>query len=360
MKKIIISTIALSSLLLASEYKYEITPMIGYVDTKEHVDLEDHKTAGVAVAINRDKDCKFDQIEIGLLQSINVDYENSLEDTDITQLFVNGIKAYSLNDKFKLYALAGLGYEYIDRNIAGNDSSALFNYGVGIKYAISDRMSLKLDARHQLKFDGDKNILYTFGLSIPFGEKALKKVEKKETIVELDSDNDGVIDSKDNCPTTPVNTKVDDSGCAIILDGDNDGVIDSKDKCLTTPVGAKVDNSGCKILNKPENLGVVFETNSAKIKSSDISKFKKYVEYLNLVPDAIIIIEAHTDSLGNAEYNLKLSQKRANSAKVLLVKMGISESRIEAKGYGESKPKVSNDTAKNRQINRRVTARIAN
>ncbi len=381
MKKIILSTVAIASLVMANEYKYEVTPMFGYVDTKKSVDIANHKVGGISFSINKDDECKFDQLELGILHTKGAEYDNSTLDTDITRLFINAIKDYKINDKFKLYALVGLGHENIENTITGNSDDQFFNYGVGFKYAINETLSLRVDARHLLKFDGDQNILYTVGLSIPFGKKANK-------IVDLDSDNDGVLDSIDQCPTTPVGEKVDATGCTVVLDGDNDGVIDANDncpttkagikvnasgceldsdndgvldsidKCPTTSMGTKVDTSGCEVLNKPADLGIVFETNSDKIKSSDLAKFDKYVKYLSVISSAQVVLEAHTDSVGSAKYNLKLSQKRANSAKKQLVSMGIESHRIEAIGYGETKPLVENNTKENRQINRRVTARI--
>jgi len=350
MKKIILASTVASSLLMASS-NYEITPMIGYVDSKQHVDIEDHAVAGIAATRNLE-DSIFSGLELGLLQSGNADYDNGDEDTKITQLFFNGVKDYKINDSFKLYALAGLGYERLSEEKFGNESDPFFNYGVGAGYSFANDIALKLDARHQLKFDGDKNIVYILGLSIPLGSPATKQVE-------LDSDNDGVIDSNDQCPTTAANVQVDANGCE--LDGDNDGVVDSKDNCLETPKGEAVNEMGCPVLAvpAPADLGVVFETNSAKIKSSDISKFEKYVTYLKSVPTSNVVLEGHTDSVGNANYNLNLSQKRADSTKAKLVSMGISEDRITAIGYGESKPLVENNSAENMQKNRRVTARIA-
>lgn len=382
MKKIILSTIAAANLLVASNSPYEITPMIGHVDTKDHVDFENHKTFGVAVSIQRDEDCKFDKLEIGLLHANGVDYENSGITSNINQLFANGVKEYKINDKFNLYALAGLGYEMIGDQHFGNESGTFFNYGVGAAYSITEDLALKLDARHQLKFDGDKNILYTLGLAIPFGESGTKTIQPVDSDndgvadfadncpttkagiqvdangceVILDSDNDGIVDSKDNCPTTATGINVDQNGCE--LDSDSDGVVDSKDKCPSTATNTEVDTKGCEVLNVPTDLGIVFETNSDKIKSSDLMKFDIYVTYLKAVSEATIVIEAHTDSIGNADYNLNLSQKRADSTKEQLIKMGIDQSRIEAIGYGETQPKVSNDTEENRQLNRRVTARI--
>ncbi|MEA3552897.1 MAG: OmpA family protein [Campylobacterota bacterium] len=360
MKKIILSTVALASLAVASEYKYEVTPMVGYVDTKEHVDLKNHKVAGIAVSFNKGDDCKFDQIELGILQTISdADYENSSDDTSITRAFVNGVKEYALNDKFKLYALAGLGYEHINTNLNHNDSDPFFNYGIGAKYKVYNDVALKFDVRHLLKFDGDKNVMYTLGVAIPFGEKANK-------VIDLDSDNDGVLDSNDNCPNTKAGVEVGSTGCEIIVkidkDLDNDGVMDSVDSCLNTAQGVKVDASGCeiveKIIVKPASLGVLFDTNSAKLRSYDIAKFDKYIKYVSTVAGSKIVVEGHTDSVGSSKYNLALSQKRAQSVKVQFIKMGVDANKIETIGYGESKPAVDNKTKENRQINRRVTAKI--
>ena len=360
MKKIILSTIALSVLAVANEYKYEVTPMVGYVDTKKHVDLKNHKVAGVSVSINKGDDCKFDQIELGILQTINdADYENSTNDTSITRAFVNGIKEYALNDKFKLYALAGLGYEHINTNLNNNDSDPFFNYGIGAKYKVYEDISLKFDVRHLLKFDGDKNVMYTLGLAIPFGQKAAK-------VVNLDNDNDGVLNENDNCPNTKVGVEVGSTGCEILVeidkDFDNDGVMDSVDSCLNTKAGAKVDKTGCevveKVMIKPADLGVLFDTNSAEIRSYELEQFNKYVQYLSTMPNSKLVIEGHTDSIGSTKYNLELSQKRAQSVKSQFVKMGVDVNKIETIGYGESKPAVDNKTKENRQINRRVTAKI--
>lgn len=334
MKKIIVSSVLAASLLVGADYNYEVTPIIGYVDTKDHGNLDNHAVAGISVSRIMGDDCKFDKLELGLLQSGNTDYENSSMDTKLTQIFFNGVKEYKLNDGFKLYALAGLGYEKISDEQFNNDSGTYANYGVGAGYTFSNNLSLKLDARHQFKFDGDRSIVYTLGLGIPFGQKAVKQAEVKEEIVE---------------------PKVVEP---VVLDSDKDGVVDSLDKCPTTSAGVAVDADGCEVLAVPADLGIVFETNSDKIKNSDITKFDKYAKYLKDIPTAKVIVEAHTDSVGNDKYNLQLSQRRAQSAKNQLISMGVDASRIEAIGYGETKPIVANDTAENKAKNRRVTARI--
>ena len=362
MKKIILSTIVASSLVsniaIASDYNYEITPMIGYVDTKDHVTLDNQKVAGIAVS--RNLDSKYvNQLELGLLTTLSdADYENSTQDSAVRRVFVNGVKEYKIANDFNLYALAGLGCENIKNEQFNNDKGSFFNYGVGIKYAITKTLSLKLDARHMLKFDGDRNILYTFGLAIPFGAKTTSNTADTTTgkIAIQDDDKDGIANAQDKCPTTIADVRVDKNGCEI--DDDKDGVANSKDLCPTTALNTKVNTKGCEILSEPEALGVLFEVNSDKIKSSDLSKFDKYVNYLKQVPTASIILEAHTDWDGDSSYNLKLSQRRANSVKAQLVDMGIDGAKIEAIGYGETKPVAKNDTAKHKKMNRRVTARI--
>ena len=71
-----------------------------------------------------------------------------------------------------------------------------------------------------------------------------------------------------------------------------------------------------------------------------------------------IIIAGHTDSDGTKENNKKLSQRRAESIKIYMISKDINESRLQAIGYGESKPLVKNDTLKNRRINRRVEFKV--
>src|SRR5512143_4028668 len=69
---------------------------------------------------------------------------------------------------------------------------------------------------------------------------------------EADSDRDGVVDSKDNCPGTPAGRKVNADGCE--LDSDGDGVVDGNDKCPGTPAGRKVNADGCELDSDGDGL----------------------------------------------------------------------------------------------------------
>ena len=96
MKKIIASTLICSSLLLAanSDYKYEITPMMGGVKPEGNLDLTNQKNYGISIAQNLDDDQPFDQIELGILRTTDTDYSNSNENTKITRYFANIIKEH--------------------------------------------------------------------------------------------------------------------------------------------------------------------------------------------------------------------------------------------------------------------------
>ncbi len=135
-------------------------------------------------------------------------------------------------------------------------------------------------------------------------------------------------------------------------DSDGDGVVDSKDKCPNTPKGAIVNADGCWAFH-----GVLFDTDSAKVKSQYAPLFNNAVEVLNLNPGLTVEIQGHTDSIGAASYNQKLSERRANAVKNVLVNRGINGARLTTVGFGESKPVATNHTAEGRAQNRRVVYR---
>jgi SH3 domain-containing YSC84-like protein 1 len=124
-------------------------------------------------------------------------------------------------------------------------------------------------------------------------------------------------------------------------------------KCPKAPAGAKVDKDGCWAFH-----GAVFGFDSADIKPESYPMVDNVVEVLKANPDMNIEIQGHTDSSGNAEYNMGLSVRRANAVKDYLVDHGISSSRLTVKGLGATQPVVSNDTANGRAYNRRVNIEI--
>jgi outer membrane protein OmpA-like peptidoglycan-associated protein len=105
---------------------------------------------------------------------------------------------------------------------------------------------------------------------------------------------------------------------------------------------------------------VLFATGKADLSSDALRSVDKLADFLKKYPNRNVLIEGHTDSVGSDEFNLTLSQKRADSVKETLTSKGISEERITTKGYGKKYPVASNDTAAGKQQNRRVEVIILN
>lgn len=133
------------------------------------------------------------------------------------------------------------------------------------------------------------------------------------------------------------------------LDSDGDGVIDAKDRCPNTPKGAKVNRVGCWIVK-----GLLFDFNKADIKPRYFKALNDVIAVLKANPGMKVEIQGHTDNIGSAAYNMKLSQRRAQAVADYLISHGIAASRVTVKGYGFSRPVASNDTPEGRALNRRV------
>jgi OOP family OmpA-OmpF porin len=135
----------------------------------------------------------------------------------------------------------------------------------------------------------------------------------------------------------------------VVMDSDGDGVPDSLDKCPNTPRGVPVTSEGCWIL---AGRDVLFEFNSARLKDTYV--LDEAAKILVSQPSITGEIRGHTDSVGPAEYNMTLSQRRADAVLEYFVSKGVAANRLRAVGYGESSPIAPNDTDEGRALNRRV------
>jgi outer membrane protein OmpA-like peptidoglycan-associated protein len=99
---------------------------------------------------------------------------------------------------------------------------------------------------------------------------------------------------------------------------------------------------------------VLFQVNGAQLQPGAQTELLRLADYLERNPDRKIMIEGHTDNTGSSEYNLQLSQLRAQSVESYLIRSGVAPDRIRAIGYGETRPEAPNDSAPGRQQNRRV------
>lgn len=172
-----------------------------------------------------------------------------------------------------------------------------------------------------------------------------------------DSDGDGIHNGIDKCPNLAGVSAND--GCP--ADSDGDGVYDANDKCPNRPGLAA--NDGCPKLKLDDAekatlatavKAVEFETGSAKLKPSSMATLDKIVAMMSKYPAYKLSIKGHTDSQGDFDKNIQLSSQRAKAAKEYLISKNIRGGRISAKGYGSRIPVDTNETPQGRQNNRRV------
>ncbi|RAV29304.1 OmpA family protein [Sinomicrobium soli] len=107
-----------------------------------------------------------------------------------------------------------------------------------------------------------------------------------------------------------------------------------------------------------EKSGVYFATNKYNINSESSNTLNKLAGIFKEYPNTLILVEGHTDNTGSAEYNMGLSQRRAESVTSYLSGQGISSGRFTTKWYGEEQPKYDNGTVEGRAKNRRVEIAI--
>ncbi len=295
------------------------------------------------------------------------------------------------------------------------DTDGFFHIGVGAKFPITDMFGLRLDGRvmapasiaHKIATVGnetgyggpDWEVLLSgyvgFGAEPPPAPAPPPPPPAPK--VDKDTDGDGIPDSIDKCPNEPEDKDgfQDEDGCPD-PDNDGDGILDKDDKCPNEPEDKDgfQDEDGCpdpdndgdgipdvkdKCPNEPETFngyqdedgcpdeipaavkkftgviqGINFKTESATITKDSHKVLDKTVQVLTDYPDVKLEIGGHTDNVGKPEFNMELSQKRAESVKEYLVGKGISSDRLTAVGYGMDKPLTSNKTAADKAKNRRT------
>ena len=160
MKKIAIALVAATALFGAnSDYNYELTPTIGGVHPEGNLRTNDQVAIGLRVARNLE-DFFIDQVELGFSHTGNI-RENGVKG-NAQRYFVNGIKGFGLTDNLSVYGLLGLGYEDVSNKFIYNDDTGFGQYGLGLKYQVTDNFALRAEAADAIDFDhGDHNLHYT-------------------------------------------------------------------------------------------------------------------------------------------------------------------------------------------------------
>jgi OOP family OmpA-OmpF porin len=294
---------------------------------------------------------------------------------------------FARDSKFSPYLLAGAAYQLVEQNDKQVNGTAL-SAGFGFRWDMFGSSRISLQGEYRYRRDNalglwlDDNIV-SVGLHIPFGKS---EPPVPAYVPPPDSDGDGVIDDRDQCPGTPAGVSVDANGCppdsdgdgvpdhmdqcpgtvhgAVVnsvgceMDGDNDGVVDRLDQCPNTRAGAQVDVKGCEIKEAIQLQGVNFETNSDRLLPGAEQILDDAAASLVRNPTIHVEVAGHTDSQGSADYNEGLSERRAITVRDYLIGHGVSADRMTVKGYGEAEPIADNSTAAGRAQNRRVVLRI--
>lgn len=99
---------------------------------------------------------------------------------------------------------------------------------------------------------------------------------------------------------------------------------------------------------------MLFDSGRSTIKTSAERTLARLAAFLNQYQDRMVLIEGHTDSVGTDEFNMELSQRRADAVRGYLATQGVSPNRVIASGKGEGMPVAGNDSSAGRRQNRRV------
>ena len=169
-----------------------------------------------------------------------------------------------------------------------------------------------------------------------------------------DNDGDGILDAADKCPDAAEDKDghEDNDGCPD-PDNDGDGILDAEDDCPADAgnrCGIKVDPCEIRI-----DQTVQFEYDQAVIKPESFAILDAVVSLMS-TRDTVkkVEVQGHTDNEGTPDYNLDLSQRRADAVVAYFVGKGIAAERLAPRGYGQTKPIAANATAAGRAQNRRV------
>ena len=313
--------------------------------------------AGAALGVELTPSTQF-QVEYGVSNTDAVNDAGTIsldaEQEMISGNFLIGFEEFSgyTDNAFKPYVLVGAGQSKIEvEDAAGNfvtgSKDTIGNLGLGAMYRINDALSLRGEARAIHNFDNNWwEGMALAGLEVVLGGHLAPTVAvppMQEPLVDtapvvvvesdLDSDGDGVPDSIDACPGTPMNVVVDERGCPVQVDIED---------------------------TLKMELRVFFDNDKSTIKNQYKPEIAKVAEKMREYPNSVASIEGHASKTGpSAAYNQRLSEARAVAVKSMLTnEFGIAPNRLSTVGYGYDRPIADNNTEEGRAMNRRVFAII--
>lgn len=275
---------------------------------------------------------------------------------------------------FQPMVLAGFGGPLaLSANSAVLDTDLQYEgyAGAAVRFSRGGGLSFRLDVRiHGGPARQGSNVALGSEVLVGISYRPKSRTERglAPLAKDIDTDNDGIVDSKDQCKTRPEDKDgyKDDDGCPDI-DDDLDGVLDVADKCRRQPetYNGYKDDDGCPD-TLPDDLSaitgvlenVVFHPASTRLYHRARRPLRKLAAVLKKYPNVRIILIGHTDNKGDADAKLLLSKTRAEVVRKLLVAMGIDGSRITTVGRGGAQPLFDNETRRNRFKNNRIELKL--
>lgn len=251
------------------------------------------------------------------------------------------LQYYLFRDKLSPYAVVGLGG--MNTCVSANCGIGFIGEaGLGLSYELNDNLLIRSDVRYRYNNNLNAQVqpgteefhdmTINLGVVIPFGDKPKYAVaEPKAKLAPV------AVAPIDNCATR---------------DSDSDGVTDCVDQCPNTVEGSLVNGKGCtvKLVLKGEH----FKYDSAELGLNAKELLDGVAADLIAYPEKNEVeVRGHTSSEGSDAYNMKLSQRRANSVVQYLKNKGVTN-KLTAHGYGERQPIADNSTEEGKSENRRV------
>lgn len=309
-----------------------ITPTIGMYKFEGNEDLNSSIAFGLRAGYNF---TKYIGVE-GFAHYVPTDFTGTAsEKVKFVGYGIEGIFNILPDGAFVPFLAVGVGGVHYSASTEDSTESknnkVAVDYGAGVKYFVTENVALRADVRHVVPFDSrHNNLLATVGLTFAFGG-AKKAVEPAPAPVAPAPA--PVVAPPPPPPPAPA------------------PVVEAvKPKAQAAP----------EIIEKGRTtLNVLFDTNKAVIKKNSFKDVDNLVAVMKQYPDLNVTIEGHTDNVGTAAYNKKLSQRRADAVKAYMVKAGIDANRLNAVGFGLEKPVADNATKAGKAKNRRVEATTA-
>jgi OmpA-OmpF porin, OOP family len=309
--KLFLVSSTLAASLFANTTELEVSPYVGGHFFNNNRDMKNSAEGGVIV----EKAIMDNGISLaGALGYTQTKSKSTDETKKLGTYAVDLIKNFETGTKLTPYIGAGVGGTF-------NDNAAMGpNALVGLKYKLTDALNLRAELSDNYLLNGKNDVKAILGLGFLFGGTKAQVAPVEKTVVKQEPQK--VVESPKEVKQEPK-------------------------KVQKVPV-------------KEVNLQINFDNNKAVVKETYKSKLEEFAKFMNENKEYSVTIEGYTDNTASKKYNQKLSEKRANAVRDILIKeYKVDADRIKAVGYGAAKPIADNKTKEGKTQNRRIVAVLA-